>query len=173
MCSSGSARPVTLTFMKGAAALVLTILAATSGCSWFFVQPPHSGVEFAPKAVRTTSRAAPVADTLFAAGTLATTMYINSQENYGGQRLTVVAGATTATLFLVSMIYGYWDTSECEDATRSLPGPPLRGRPTGQLQVTHRPIPAVVAPAPAAASEEEPGEGDPQPAAPAAPVTPQ
>ena len=162
-----------LTFMKRAAALLMTILVATSGCSWLFVQPLHSEGESAPNLACTSSRAAPIADTLFMAGAFASTIHASWQENYSGQGLTVVAGATATTLFLLSMIGGYWNTGECEDAPRSLPGPTPRRRPTGQLQVTHRPIPAVVAPAPAAASEEEPGEGDPQRAAPAAPVTPQ
>src|SRR5215813_4056165 len=95
--------------------LLLAALGPTPGCSWIFVQPLPKDYEYG--AINcTTSRAAPVVDTLFTATNAISAAYVAGKDNVANKGAAVTLGLSVATLWMMSAIYGYSHTSECEDA---------------------------------------------------------
>ncbi len=150
-------------------ALVATIaaLAMTAGCSWIFVQPlpaDHRGFSVANC---TSSRTAPVLDTLFATTNVLSAIYVATENNVTNKGTAVGLGLGVATLWALSAGYGYSHTSECEDAQeedgRSYhPLPHVRARPQAP--------PPYAAPQPAPAPYAPP---EPPPGVPSTPAQPE
>ena len=106
-------------------AAAFSLILSCSGCSFLFVKGKPANTEAFPpsEAVEcTTSKAAPVLDTVFAGLELARTGYAVSLDDskYRGQTLSrgadIGLGIGFAALFVSSAIYGYVKTGDCVDA---------------------------------------------------------
>jgi hypothetical protein len=157
----------------------LCVLCSMSGCSWLFVQPlPPPPLRTEPLNC-TTSRAAPVLDTLFTATNVASAIYVGSQDNVANKGTAVTFGLAVAALWLSSAVYGYSKTSECEDAMAEDQPPPRRRyyAPPPRYQSPppySAPPPSPYAPPAGYPPPPPPGAAAPAPAPPAAapPPTP-
>lgn len=129
-------------------ALSLAALVTSPGCSYVFVTPPHDTYGGRAAGNCTTSRAAPFVDTIFVGTNLVTALYVASEDNVANKGTSVGLGLSVAAFWLSSAIYGYYNTSQCEellseDARPFYHPPPVR-RPAWQ------PPPPVSPPPPAA-----------------------
>ena len=137
-------------------AVLLASLTATSGCSWLFVQPPPKGYDGRGPVQCTTSRVAPVFDTIFTGTNVVSAIYVAGQENAQNKQAAVGLGLSVAALWMASAIYGYSNTSECEQAMDGGGGysyPPPRRAPPARRAA---PVAPPRAPAPASPSESPP-----------------
>lgn len=171
--------------------LASTGLSVTAGCSWIFVQPLSDDHYSRGYIDCTSSRTAPVIDTLFAATNVASAIYVAGKDNVTNKGAAVTAGALVAGMWALSAGYGYGHTNECdaakeEQSSGSYPLPRgFRARP----QFYPQPPPVGAAPplpGPASATipaaspppggapsvAPDPGVGTP-PTAPAGPPAPQ
>src|SRR5436190_7548966 len=135
-----------------AAVLLAVALAATSGCSWLFVQPLPADHSPYQRATCTTNRTAPVLDTIFTITNLAAVIYVLGQDHIDNKGSRVGFGLSVASLWGMSAGYGYSKTSECEEVANYEPRyQPVRPRP--RLVPVPRPAaappPAVVVEPPA------------------------
>ena len=96
--------------------LVLVALLSTAGCSWIFTQPLRDDRSPRDYPVCTTNPAPPVIDSAIFALNVGTTIYTAAQDNVSLKALRVSVGATAATLWLLSAIYGYSKTGACREA---------------------------------------------------------
>lgn len=103
-------------------AVIVCLVASLPGCSWLAVEaPPPAHARHAPVQC-TSSRVAPVADSVFAVGLGAiggTAMYdglTNPSPFAGIAVLFGLAFLTPAAWFAGSAVSGFEDTSECDDA---------------------------------------------------------
>jgi hypothetical protein len=152
--------------------LVILSLSSTGGCSWIFVQPLRSDYDPRDYPNCTSSRTAPVFDTLFTLTNVASAVYVAGENNVTNKGAAVTAGALVATLWALSAGYGYIHTAECEDAQtergRGYYAPPhLGARPQFYPQPVPPPRTAPAAPAPydspAAAPQLPASSGPPRP----------
>jgi hypothetical protein len=150
-------------------ALALLALAATAGCSWVFTQPLREDRRPSDYPVCSTSTAPPLIDGAIFLLNAGTTIYAAAQDNVSEKALRVSVGATAATVWLLSAIYGYTKTSACGEAVASYEhgyrAPPLG---TGGEVFTPLPPPLPLAPPPGAprpgVEEEHPAPPKPTPA---------
>src|SRR6185312_5486873 len=156
-------------------ALFLAAIVPSSGCSYLFVTPPHETYG-GHVANCTTNRAAPVIDTIFVGTNVISALYVAGEDNVTNKGSSVALGLGVAALWLSSAIYGYYNTSQCEELrSQEASGPyyppprPVR-RPAWQQQ----PPPPAYAPPPAAPAQLPPPDWPPQqpPPAPAAAPAP-
>ena len=101
------------------ATLISACTAANTGCSLLFVKGPPSEPSHARPVACTTSRVAPVLDSVFG-GLEVARMGLDlaaSDQTFQGAPISrgadIAIGATLATLFLGSAIYGYSATGAC------------------------------------------------------------
>jgi hypothetical protein len=96
-------------------ALALLSLSSTVGCSWIFVQPlpPEHGYDYQPC---TSSRVAPVIDTILTITNIASALYVGTRDNVTNKGESVTLGIGAATMWALSAGYGYSHTAECEEA---------------------------------------------------------
>jgi hypothetical protein len=124
-------------------ALAISGLAPTSGCSWYFVRPLP--VESAGVGYRdcTTSRIPPVVDTLLALTYIAEAIYVGGSDQATHKEAGIAVGLALASVWALSATYGYWETSQCEEATaaRRTAMPPLPLWGTSQPQLYPQPPP--------------------------------
>lgn len=99
-------------------ALALVAL-STAGCSWAFTQPLRADRPPYDYPVCSTHPAPPVIDTALFMVNAGSTIYTAVQDNVSQKALLVSIGATAATLWLLSAIYGYSEISECMAAVDS------------------------------------------------------
>jgi hypothetical protein len=110
-------------------------LCVTAGCSWIFVQPLSDDHYSRGYIDCTSSRTAPVIDTLFAVTNVASAIYLAGKDNVTNKGAAVTAGALVAGMWALSAGYGYGHTSACdaakeEQSSGSYPLPQgLRARP--------------------------------------------
>jgi hypothetical protein len=162
-------------------ASILTVL-SSSGCSWLFVQPLPPNYERGDDSNCTTSRVAPVIDTIFTATNLASAIYVSGQNNVANKGSAAALGTSVAILWLSSAIYGYRSTSACEDALDDvrpsysrprlrLQAPPASGSPsvtfTAPWPRDSSPEPSPGEPSSGPPSAQAPRPGAPTPAVPA------
>jgi hypothetical protein len=116
--------------------VLLPVLASSSlsGCSWLFVQPLPANYERGEPTNCTTSRAAPVVDTLLTLTNVGSAVYVAGQDNVTNKGTAVTAGLLVGALWFSSAIYGYSKTSDCAAAMEDDAPPPRYRRP-----VTRRP----------------------------------
>ena len=99
---------------------VLALVALSMvGCSWIFTQPLRDDRSPYYYPICSTNPAPPVIDTTLFMVNAGTTIYTAVQDNVSQKALRVSAGATAATLWLLSAIYGYGRISECMAAVDS------------------------------------------------------
>ena len=98
---------------------MLVGLCSTAGCSWIFTQPLRDGRPPDDYPVCSTSPAPPLSDSAIFMVNAGTTIYTAAQDNVSHQALRVSVGATAATLWLLSALYGYSKISECAAAIGS------------------------------------------------------
>jgi hypothetical protein len=103
----------------GPLALALAALCPTAGCSWIFTEPLRADRSPYDFPVCSTNLAPPSIDSFLFATNAATTFYVGIQDNVSNKALSVSVGAAAATLWLLSAIYGYTETSECKEAVRA------------------------------------------------------
>jgi len=111
-----------------ACALTLSLaLLPLSGCSWLLVEAPPPGHEHLRYFDCSTSRAAPIVDTVLGGlyGLTAVEMAVDRSGSGSGvpagETVTlVVVEAGLAAMFGVSAVYGYGTTAKCDDAKASL-----------------------------------------------------
>jgi hypothetical protein len=160
------ARPriVTLPRRLGPLTLGLVALLSTSGCSWIFVQPlpPDHGYDYQPC---TSSRVAPVVDTIFTLTNLASALYVASENNVTNKGTAVTLGLGVGLLWALSAGYGYSHTAECEEAHELdergyRPLPHLRAPPRYYPQPPPRVVDPAAAPAAAPPQGGAPQQGD-------------
>jgi hypothetical protein len=96
-------------------ALALVAL-STGGCSWSFTQPLRDDRSPYDYPVCSTHPAPPVADTSLFVLNAGTTIYAAAADNVSQKALPVSVGATAATLYLLSAVYGYVKISQCMSA---------------------------------------------------------
>lgn len=99
--------------------LVLVALAPTAGCSWIFTQPLRDDRLPDDYPVCSINPAPPLIDTALFALNAGTTIYTAAKDNVSQKALRVSLGATAATLWLLSAVYGYSNTSACRTAMGS------------------------------------------------------
>lgn len=138
----------------GSVALALAALCLTSACSWIFVQPPREDRGRGEYDDCTTSRAAPVIDTLFTLADVGSSIYVGTQSNATNKGAAIALDLGLATLWALSAGYGYSNTSACEEAIERsersyYPPPHLRARPQFYLQPPPVYVPPPAAPPPA------------------------
>ncbi|HVZ87097.1 MAG TPA: hypothetical protein VHG72_09010 [Polyangia bacterium] len=151
----------------------MPILAAglsTSGCSWIFVEPLPAD-DPSDYAHCTTSRAAPVIDTIFTSTNLLSALYVAGEDNVKNKGPAISLGLGVAALWLASAIYGYSKTNECEAARVEGANEPLyrhhhRGYVPGPP--VYYPPPPGPPPAPSQAPDDDGPGAVPQTAPPAA-----
>jgi hypothetical protein len=145
--------------------LAILSLSSTAGCSWIFVQPlpPEHGYDYQPC---TSSRVAPVIDTIFTITNVASALYVGTRDNVTNKGTAVTFGLSVATLWGLSAGYGYSHTAECEAAheidERGYHAPPHLGAPPRYYP---QPPPHVVAPPGSPGSWEPPVDPAVAPAA--------
>lgn len=114
------------------AAVLGPLLFASSGCSLIFVHPRSStSYVSGPRRACTSSKLAPVLDTLFAGAQVVRTAYALSASDsvYENPAQPLSRGADVglgvgfATLFVGSAIYGYVNTSACSKRRQDPSGP--------------------------------------------------
>jgi hypothetical protein len=181
-------------------ALLGAVLLASSGCSFTFVHPPSSsGSAAGPRRACTSSKLAPVLDTIFTGAQVVRTAYALSASDsvYDDPTQPLSRGADVglgvgfAALFLSSAVYGYVNTSECskrgqgpsdaagaatEDddlSTETWTSPPHRKPGAAAKQ----PVEPAASPSPPGSDAEpapsvEPSESDPPADAPPSPPPP-
>ncbi len=93
---------------------LLAVLPAMGGCSYLFVTPPHDSYGGSVVGC-TTSKAAPAVDTLFVFTNVASAIYVAGKDNVSNKDTAVGFGLGVAALWLSSAIYGYSNTSKCEE----------------------------------------------------------
>jgi hypothetical protein len=148
-------------------ALALPASGSLSGCSWIFVKPLPDGYRPGDDAHCTTSRTAPVVDTILATTNLVSAAYVASEDKVTNKGTAVALSLAAGGLWFGSAIYGYLHTSDCEAAKADEDGTPHHSR--RPLAVTPAfPRPSAVAsagkPAPQQDSSDEPGvRPDPAP----------
>ena len=96
--------------------MALVALFSTAGCSWTFTQPLREDRSPYDYPVCSTSLTPPAIDTLLFATNAATTLYLGTQDNVSDKTLRLSLGAGAATIWLLSAIYGYAETSACAEA---------------------------------------------------------
>jgi hypothetical protein len=109
--------------------LVCACLVFSPACSWLFVKgPPPERVDLKYFGDCSSSKAAPVVDTVVAGLETVRTVYALSAENSAYDHLPISRGADIAlglgltALFTASAVYGYGATSECAHAQEELQG---------------------------------------------------
>ena len=100
-------------------ALALVALSSTAGCSWIFTQPLREDRPPSDYPVCSTNPAPPLIDSAISLLNAGTTIYTAAQDNVSQKALRVSLGATAATVWLLSAIYGYSKTSACGEAVAS------------------------------------------------------
>jgi hypothetical protein len=107
--------------------LACACLAFSPACSWLFVKsPPPQHVDLKYFGDCTSSKAAPVVDTVVAGLETLRTVYALSAENSAYDHLPISRGADIAlglgltALFTASAVYGYGNTAECAHAQEEL-----------------------------------------------------
>jgi hypothetical protein len=109
------------------ATTLAVLLFSTSGCSLIFVKPPSStGHVAGPRRECTSSKLAPVLDTLFTGAQVARTAFAVGADDsvYDDPAQPLSRGADVGlglgftALFLGSAIYGYVNTSKCSKGSR-------------------------------------------------------
>jgi hypothetical protein len=99
---------------------VLALVAlSTAGCSWIFTQPLRDDRSPYDYPVCSTNPAPPIIDSTLFMLNAGTTIYTAAQDDVSQKALRVSIGATSATLWLLSAIYGYAKISECMAAIGS------------------------------------------------------
>ncbi len=98
-------------------------LAVLPGCSWLFVEGPPVGHERLRYFDCSTSRAAPIVDTVLGSiyGLAAVETAVDHGAGGSGETSSVIVPvvimeAAAAVVFAVSAVYGYTTTSKCDDA---------------------------------------------------------
>ena len=151
-------------------ALALVALSSTAGCSWVFTQPLREDRRPSDSPVCSTSPTPPLIDSGLFLLNAGTTIYTAAQDNVSQKALRVSLGATAATAWLLSAIYGYTKTSACGEAVASYEhGYRAPALGTGGEVFTPPPPPVPLAPPPSA---PRPGveEEHPQPKSTPAPA---
>jgi hypothetical protein len=100
-------------------ALALVALSSTAGCSWVFTQPLREDRRPSDYPVCSTSAAPPLIDSAISLLNAGTTIYTAAQDHVSEKALRVSLGATAATVWLLSAIYGFTKTSACGEAVAS------------------------------------------------------
>jgi hypothetical protein len=113
--------------------LMVALLSPTAGCSFIFVQPLQEGSYSRGHIPCTTSRAAPVLDTLLTLTNVGSVVYV-AGNNASDKTPAIALGLGVAALWAISAGYGYVNTGECEafednSGRRSYTPPPIEGRP--------------------------------------------
>jgi hypothetical protein len=103
----------------GAWALMLVAFCSTAGCSWVFTQPLRDDRRPRDYPVCSTNPAPPVIDSVLFALYAGVTIYAAAQDNVSQKALRVSAGGAASTVWLLSAIYGYSNTSACREAVGS------------------------------------------------------
>jgi hypothetical protein len=110
--------------------LLVVALLLLPSCSLFFVdrlpEDHHSRREYNC----TTSRTAPVVDTILAATNVASAIYVAGQDNIKNKESAVMLGLSVAAVWASSAVYGYRATSECREAKEDDGMPDLSYQPT-------------------------------------------
>jgi hypothetical protein len=114
--------------------LVVAVVSLTAGCSFIFVQPLQEESYSRGYTPCTTSRAAPVLDTLLTLTNVGSALYVASENNVTNKTPALAPGLGVAALWAISAGYGYVNTGECEafeenDGRRAYTPPPIGGRP--------------------------------------------
>jgi hypothetical protein len=92
---------------------------STLGCSWIFTEPLRDDRSPYDYPICSTQPAPPVIDTALFLLNAGTSIYTAVQDDVSRKALRVSVGATAATLWLLSAIYGYSKISECMAAVDS------------------------------------------------------
>jgi hypothetical protein len=100
-------------------ALALLALFSPAGCSWVFTQPLREDRRPSDYPVCSTNPTPPLIDSAVFLLNAGTTIYIAAQDNVSEKALRLSLGATAATVWLLSAIYGYTKTSACGEAVAS------------------------------------------------------
>ena len=148
-------------------ALALVALSSTAGCSWVFTQPLREDHRPSDYPVCSTNPAPPLVDSAVFLLNAGTTIYTAAQENVSEKALRLSLGATAATVWLLSAIYGYTKTSACGEAVASYEHG-YRAPALGTGGEVFTPLPLPPAPPPSAprpgVEEEQPAPPKPTPA---------
>lgn len=119
--------------------LLLGLIATQTACSWIFVKPPSDAeqnwLDTRPRPVRlpavegrtcTSSKVAPILDTVFGAFQVARTGYAlqASESDYVGAKFNrgtdIALGVALTGVFFLSAYYGYSHTAECTEVTEAI-----------------------------------------------------
>jgi hypothetical protein len=103
-----------MNFLRHRAGSLLVFL--LPGCSMIFVEPAPSNYASLTSYDCTTTKAAPVVDTILALSNLGTAAYVAGHDNAGNKQESVTLALSVATMWAGSAIYGYWTTSKCSEA---------------------------------------------------------
>jgi hypothetical protein len=96
--------------------LLCAALTSTSACSWIFTQPLREDRSPYDYPVCSTNPAPPLVDTLLFVSNAGSTIYLGTRDNVNEKALLVSVGIVTATVYLLSAVYGYSNTNECQNA---------------------------------------------------------
>ncbi len=140
-------------------ALAVVALSATAGCSWVFTQPLRDDRRPSDYPVCSTNPAPPLIDSAISLLNVGTTIYTAAQDDVSQKALRVSLGATAATVWLLSAIYGYTETSACGEAVASYQHG-YRAPALGTGGEVFTPPPPPLAPPPAV---PQPGVGEEHP----------
>jgi len=98
------------------ALLLVVVLLLLPGCSWLFVdrlpEDHHSHRDYDC----TTSRTAPVVDTILTATNVASAIYVASLDNVKNKGPAVMLGLSVAAIWASSAVSGFHATSQCREA---------------------------------------------------------
>jgi hypothetical protein len=97
---------------------MLAILPLTPACSWVLVQSMPEDYENREYVDCTTNTTAPVVDTVFTLINLASTAYLERQDNVPNKGAALGVGVLAAAVWGASAVYGYVETAECASYRR-------------------------------------------------------
>lgn len=109
--SSGQAAGLASHLPPRLLSLGLAILIFLPGCSWIFVKPAR--VDDHPNPACSSSRAAPVLDTIQAVGNVIGVAALATMDDFENRNALIVSWILWAGIYTASAAYGYSNTSEC------------------------------------------------------------
>ncbi|HLK89892.1 MAG TPA: hypothetical protein VKZ18_08360 [Polyangia bacterium] len=145
----------------------MPLLASGLACSWMFVQTLPDNHQRGDHADCTTSRAMPAIDTTLALIDAGTAAYVAGRSDATNKTLAVTTGFLASAVWASSALWGYLETSACQEAkddadTGLLSPRPILGRRQPPLLWSPPPPapppPAAPPPAPPAASAPDAGD---------------
>jgi hypothetical protein len=95
--------------------LICVLLVLLPSCSYLLVEPLPENYKSRRRIRCTTSRVAPVLDTVFTLTNTAGVIYVASQDNVKNKENSVLLGLSVAAIWAISAVYGYKATDACEE----------------------------------------------------------